>query len=296
VWKPPSPPNERVTGSFGPLVVPRKLLGLRRDCSVLRSEIVFERVEGPVLRELAERESAAVRMLVLRALGLERVIAVLSLLRARRDVPGWAGVIVGTPLEVVRVGVRLVRGSEEVVRLVPLDDERELGVLEGRLPVERLLLPEEREIPPDERLLLPLERLTPPEERLLLPLDLLTPPEERLLPLERLTPPDERLLVPDERLTPPEDRLLLPLERLTPPDERLLPPLERLTPPEDREPPDEPPREERCASTRLTGAANRITASATNRKKLIRLGVSISDLRRLTRGNEKSPAGRSLCQ
>jgi hypothetical protein len=274
---------------------------------VLRSEIVFERVEGPVLRELAERESAAVRMLVLRALGLERVIAVLSLLRARRDVPGWAGVIVGTPLEVVRVGVRLVRGSEEVVRLVPLDDERELGVLEGRLPVERLLLPEEREIPPDERLLLPLERLTPPEERLLLPLDLLTPPEERLLPLERLTPPVERLLLPEERLTPPEDRLLLPEERLTPPEDRLLLPEERLTPPDEREtppelrlePPDErlepPPRDARCASTRLIGAANRITAKAANKKKLIRLGVSISDLRPLTRGKEKSPAGRFLC-
>jgi hypothetical protein len=283
-------------GSFGPLVVPRKLLGLRSDCSVLRSEIVLERALVAVL----EREFVvAVRRLVARGAGVERVVAVLSLLRASRELPGCAREIVGTPLEVVRVGVWVERGSEDA-RLVPL--ERVVGV-ERELPEDgRLLLPLERLIPPEERLVLPLERLTPPDERLLL-LGRLTPPELRLLlPLERLTPPDERLLLLG-RLTPPELRLLLPLERLTPPDERLpeerlIPPELRLLPDERLTPPDdlpELPRETRCASTRLMGAANRITAKAANKKKLTRRGVSISDLRPLTRGKEKSPAGRFLC-
>jgi hypothetical protein len=281
------------------------VVGLRNDCRVLRSEIVL----------LAAGERSAV-VVVRLALGVR---VVLLLLPARRDELGAARVMVGTPLEVVRVGalerdrlevlgvplereLELVRGAVDELREVPEPDERVMprdelpaDPLEDRLvlpdePLEdRLVLPEERLTPPDDdRLVPPDERLMPPDDRLLLPDEA---PEDRLLePEERLTPPDER---PEDGSEPPEDRLTPPDERL--PEDPLTPPDDRLEPPED--PPPLPPRDARCASTRFTGAANIATVNTAKRKKKTRLGVGISDLRPSSdAGNEKSPAGKLLRQ
>jgi hypothetical protein len=300
VCQPPLLPV-RGRGSFGP-PLPRKfalVLVSRNDCSVLRSEIVplpGERSAVVVVRPWEARVLSVARGVAVRArLEVLRVAVRAPPLEAVREVPGCARLIVGTPLDVVRVDPELERGS--VDELLP--------------PLLRLVEPELLrvgagvELDPDERLIPPLERLVPPEDRLVPPLDerLVPLPDDRLVPPleERLVPPDDRLVLPpDERLTPPDD--LPPLdEPLTPPDERepelgklpeerLLPPLERelpLLPPLEREPPllppDErelpPPRLARCASTRFTGAANNATANTAKRKKKSRLGVGISDLR-----------------
>jgi hypothetical protein len=289
-WPPPLLLVRR--GSLGPPLLPLKFADVPEsgnDCSVLRSEMVpgaRSAVLVVVLREALTLLLEA-RWLPVRArLGVLRVAVVVWLLRAVRDEPDWARLIVGTPLDVVFVGVEreVVRGRLEldvppVLRL----GEPLLGVCAG-LPDERLTPPDERlepddfEMPPEDRLALPDERLVPPDDLLVVPPDdRLALPDERLVPPEDLlvVPPDDRLVPPDDRLTPPEDREPalgeLPDERLL-----LLPP-DDLTPPLERELP--PPLDARWASTRFTGAANRATANTANRKKKIRLGVSISDLR-----------------
>jgi hypothetical protein len=238
-------------------------------------------------------------------------VVALRVVPARREVLGWARVMVGTPPAVVRDGalryplempltprVELVELPERVVgalRVVGAErvllEERPIpGELEPGVPEERPM-PELRLGVPDERLL-PALRLGVPDE---LPALRLGVPDERLLPALRLGVPDERLL-PALRLGVPDERLL-PALRLGVPDDRALPELP-LEPPM-REfpallPPLLPPRVTRWASTWFTGAANTATAARANRKNSTRLGVSISDLLWSDAGNEKSPAGNLL--
>ena len=76
-----------------------------------------------------------------------------------------------------------------------------------RLPVERALLPVDRDF-------LPVESCFPAEDRSFLPVDRGFPAEDRsFLPVERGFPAEGRSFLPVERCFPAEDRSLLPVDR-----------------------------------------------------------------------------------